>query len=255
MMNVAVLALGSLREALRDRLLYTLFGLGAILLLVLAMMSPLTLGARGKTFHDAGLAWLHLSGFLTMLVLGAWSLHRERERGIWLSILTRPVSRQEFLLGRITGLLSVLAVTLLAITSLYLLVGWIAGVPPQPGLSQALIYIFLEMSILAGLILFFATFTGFAMTVMLSLTLFCAGHFSPDILRFAAMVDNKAVSIIAGCVHWIMPHMEIYRVRHALVEGQLPNPAQMLSVLGYTVLYLTALLGLSAAIFSRREIR
>lgn len=255
MRNAAVLALGSLREALRDRLLYALIALGAIILMLLAMMSPLSLGARDKTFHDAGLAWIHLSGLLTLLVLGAWSLHRERERGIWTFLLTRPLRRAEYLIGRIGGLLAVLFVTLTAIGLVYLGVGWLVGIPPLPGLPQALLYIFLEMSLLAGLVLFFSTFTGFAMTVLMALMVFVAGHMATDLLRFAAMLDQPAVDLAADGLHWLLPHLEIYRVRDDVVAGAAPGLGAVLPVLGYTLLYLTALLTLSAAIFSRREIR
>jgi ABC-type transport system involved in multi-copper enzyme maturation permease subunit len=255
MRNVAVLALGSLREALRDRLLYSLLALGALGLTILAMMAPMTLGARDKTFHDAGLAWLHLSGFLAMLILGAWSLHREREQGIWLGILSRPVSRQEFLLGRIGGLLLVLATTLTAVGLIYLVVGWSTGVAPLPGLPQALLYVFLEMSLLAGLILLFSTFTGFAMTVLMSLLIFVAGHMAADLLRMAEMADSTLLgAVMAGC-HWLLPHMEIFRVRHELVDGGGPLWREILPVIGYSLLYLSALVGLATAVFARRELR
>ncbi len=255
MRTVAVLAMGSLREALRDRLLYSLLSLGALGLTILALMAPMTLGARDKTFHDAGLAWLHLSGFLAMLILGAWNLHREREQGIWLGILSRPVSRQEFILGRITGLLLVLATTLVAVALIYLIVGFTTGVAPLEGLPQVLLYVFLEMSLLAGLILLFSTFTGFAMTVLMSLLIFVAGHMAADLLRFADMADNPAMSaLIAGC-HWLLPHMEIFRVRNELVDGGGPTWREIMPVIGYSMLYLSALVGLASAIFTKRELR
>ncbi len=255
MRNVAVLALGSLREALRDRLLYSLLGLGALSLTILALMAPMTLGARDKTFHDAGMAWLHLSGFLVMLILGAWSLHREREQGIWLGVLSRPISRQEFLLGRISGLLLVLAMTLMSVSIIYLLVGMSTGVPPLAGLAQALLFVFLEMSLLAGLILLFSTFTGFAMTVLMSLFIFVAGHMAADLLRFAVMADSVMMSGLMAACHWLLPHMEIYRVRHELVDGGGLPWREVIPVVGYTLLYLSALVALAIAIFSRREIR
>lgn len=255
MRNVAVLTLAGLREALRDRLLYSLLGLGAIILGVLALMAPLTLGGREKTFHDAALAWIHVSAMLTMLVMGAWNLHRERERGIWLGVLTRPISRQEYLLGRLTGLLGALALMIGAATVIYLAIGWIMHVPLLPGLGTALLYVFLEMSLLAGFVLLFSTFTGLAMTLFLALAVFAAGHLSADLLRFAALTDSGFLRALALVAHWLLPHLELYRVRTGLVGGSVPGPDALLAALGYTLLYFTALVGAAAAIFARREIR
>ncbi len=255
MRNVAVLTLAGLREALRDRLLYSLLGLGAILLCVLALVAPLTLGARDKTFHDAALAWIHVSAMLATLVMGAWNLHRERERGIWLGVLTRPVSRQEYLLGRLSGLLGVLGLVIGAAALIYLGIGWATGVAALPGLAAGLLYVFLEMSLLAGLVLLFSTFTGFAMTLFLALAVFAAGHLSADLLRFASLTDGGLLSALALAAHWLLPHLELYRVRNSLVGGSPPAPDALLAALGYTLLYFTALIGAAAAIFARREIR
>ena len=245
----AVLAWSALKEALRDRLLYSLLGLGALLLTVLAFMAPLTLGARDKTFSDVALAWIHASGLLAMLVLGAWSLHREQERGIWLGILTRPVSRQEYLIGRVMGLLGVLALMVGGAALVYLLVAWATGVPPVGHLAVGLLYIVMEMSLLAGMVLLFSTFTGLVMTLFLALAMFAAGHLSAE-LSHSAVIKGVALG-----AHWVLPHLELYRVRHDLVAGVAPAPDAILGALGYTLLYFTALVGGAAAIFSRREIR
>ncbi|MBM4118533.1 hypothetical protein FJ251_12515 [bacterium] len=255
MRNVAVLTLAGLREALRDRLLHSLLGLGAIILGALALMAPLTLGGREKTFHDAALAWIHISALLTMLVMGAWNLHRERERGIWLGILTRPISRQEYLLGRLSGLLGALALVIIAATAIYLVIGWAMRVPLLPGLPTALLYVFLEMSLLAGFVLLFSTFTGLVMTLFLALAVFAAGHLSADLLRFAALTDSGFLRALALAAHWLLPHLELYRVRNSLVGGSPPPPDALLAALGYTLLYFTALVGAAAAVFARREIR
>ena len=236
----AVLAWSALKEALRDRLLYSLLGLGALLLTVLAFMAPLTLGARDKTFSDVALAW---------------SLHREQERGIWLGILTRPVSRQEYLIGRVMGLLGVLALMVGGAALVYLLVAWATGVPPVGHLAVGLLYIVMEMSLLAGMVLLFSTFTGLVMTLFLALAMFAAGHLSADLLRFAELSHSAVIKGVALGAHWVLPHLELYRVRHDLVAGVAPAPDAILGALGYTLLYFTALVGGAAAIFSRREIR
>ncbi|MBN2171050.1 MAG: ABC transporter permease [Candidatus Krumholzibacteriota bacterium] len=255
MKRVGVLVLYSVQETLRDRLLLGLLAAGAILLLLVGLLAPMTLGAREKTFHDLGLAWIHLSGVLILLVLGAWTLHRERERGIWLTILTRPVTRAEYVLGRLLGLLCTLALALLGSALVYSLVGWITGLGPTAGLGISLAYNFLEMSILAGLILLFSTFSGFALTVFLAMAVFFAGHLSADLLRLAALTDNSLARSLATAFHWLLPHLELFRVRNALVAGTAPAPLEALRDLGYALAYLGALAGIAITVFLRREIR
>ena len=133
--------------------------------------------------------------------------------------------------------------------------GWTTGVAPLAGLPRALLYVFMALSLLAGLILLFSTFTGFAMTVLMSLFVFVAGHMAADLLRFADMAANPALSALMAGFHWLLPHMEIYRVRHELVDGGGPPWREILPVIGYSMLYLSALVGLATAVFARRELR
>ncbi len=255
MKSVAVLVLGNVRETLRERLLAGLLATGGLVLFALMLVAPLALGARVKTFHDVGLAWIHLSGMLILLVLGAWTLHRERERGIWLTVLTRPVARHEYLLGRFLGLVATLALTILASATIYVLIGLLVGLEPLPGLAVGLLYTFLEMSLLAGLLLFFSTFCGFGMTVFFSLAVFFAGHLSGDLLRMGELGASVALGVALRFAHALLPNMEIFRIREGLVSGALPARAEILQAVGYTVLYLSALCSLSFATFARKEIR
>ena len=255
MKRIGVLVYGSLQESMRDKVILTMLAIGSLLLFCVALTAPMTLGAREKTFHDMGLAWIHLSGLLVLLVLGTWILHRERERGIWLTILTRPVDRKEYLLGRFLGLLATLAATLAATGAIYSLIAVSTGIQPLPGLGYALLFTFLEMSILAGLLLLFSTVTGFTLSVLLALALYFAGHLSSDLLRIAELTDSLPLKWTTLGIHWLLPHLEIFRIRDDLVAGIVPTGKALLQCVLYAVLYIGALFGVSYGVFSRREIR
>jgi ABC-type transport system involved in multi-copper enzyme maturation permease subunit len=255
MKKIAAMVGANLRESIRDRLMIGLMVAGAAILLILAFMAPMALGAREKSFHDLGLAWIHLSGFLILILLGAWSIQRERERGIWLSVLTRPVSRFEYLIGRLLGLLGTLCIMVVASAAIYAAIGFLTGVPPLPGLPAAMLYIFLELSLLAGIILLLSCVSGFSMTVFISLALFMAGHLSGDLLRMVNHTENGALLILMKSLRWILPHLEMFRIRGDLVAGYSPDLPMIMKALTYAGCYLTALFIISHAIFVRREIR
>ncbi|MCP4548986.1 MAG: ABC transporter permease subunit [bacterium] len=255
MRQIGILVLGNFKESVRDKLLLTMLGGGIILLGMIAVMSPLNLGARDKTFHDIGLAWIHISGMLILLLLGAWTIHREREKGIWLTVLTRPISRSQFMLGRLMGLLTTLAFTIVASTLIYSIIAMITGIGILPGIWRGALFIFLEMSLLAGLVLFFSSITGFAMTIFMAMAIFFAGHMSSDLLRAAVLAESSVLSGVMMFLNWLLPHMEMYRIRGALVGGDLPTVSQILHTACYSLFYLSALFALSMAIFSRKDIR
>jgi hypothetical protein len=91
--------------------------------------------------------------------------------------------------------------------------------------------------------------------VFLAAALFFAGHLSSDLLRLAALTDSGPTRVLAQVAHWLLPRLEIYRIRDELVLGHEPQLLEIATTVGYTLLYLTGLAALACAIFARREIR
>ena len=148
-----------------------------------------------------------------------------------------------------------IASTILCGLAIFIIIGRLTGIAPLSGVWLAAIFIFLEMSLLAGLLLFFASFSGFAVTVFMALAIFFAGHMSSDLLRAAVLTQNTAVSGLLMFFNWLLPHMEMFRIRGRLVGGELPGGAELIRAAVYAVLYLGALFAAAAAIFSRQELR
>lgn len=108
---VAAIALNTFREAVRDRVLYSmlLFAVGLILFaLVLGRIAP---GEQLRLTTDVGLGAISLVTVLLAIVLGGANLYKEIERKTVYFILPQPIARWQFLVGKFLGLVWVLAAT------------------------------------------------------------------------------------------------------------------------------------------------
>jgi hypothetical protein len=109
---IAAIGLNTFREAIRDRVLYSMlfFAVGLILFsLVLGQIAP---QEQLRLTMDVGLAAISLMTILLAIVLGGTNLHKEIERKTVYFILPMPIARWQFLLGKFLGMVWVLAVTL-----------------------------------------------------------------------------------------------------------------------------------------------
>jgi Cu-processing system permease protein len=109
---IIAIALNTFREAVRDRILYSmlLFAVGLILFaLVLGKLAP---QEQARLTVDVGLAAISLMTILLAIILGSANLHKEIERKTVYFILPQPISRWQFLVGKFLGMAWVLVTTI-----------------------------------------------------------------------------------------------------------------------------------------------
>ena len=108
--RILAIGMNTYREAIRQKVLY-IFVLFTVVLIFLALfLGQLTLGADVKVLKDMGLASMMIFGALISIFVGVGLVFKEIERKTIYTILSKPVSRNEFILGKYVGLVMTLAV-------------------------------------------------------------------------------------------------------------------------------------------------
>ena len=95
-----ILARNTFREAVRDRLLATALVFGGLLVATAVGLAPLTLGEHERVVRDLGLSAVSAFTLLLILLVGTGMVYREIERRTIDTILTQPIGRADFLLGK-----------------------------------------------------------------------------------------------------------------------------------------------------------
>src|SRR5918911_931925 len=104
MRPIIVIALNTFRENLRDKILYNLLFFAVLLISVSILLADLTIMEHIKIVTDMGLAAINLVGVLIAIFVGIGLVSKEIERRTVYTIMARPISRTEFVLGKYLGL-------------------------------------------------------------------------------------------------------------------------------------------------------
>ncbi len=154
--RISAIALNTYREAVRARLLLGVFALSLATSAYSLVVASLSLGNEARVVADLGAASFSLYGVIVAIVLGSTSLHRELEYKTIFPILSRPIRRWEYLIGKYLGaVLTVLvfvAVEMAAVLSMLAIETgqstWkVAAV--DGGMLVVLVVLWLRVSILA----------------------------------------------------------------------------------------------------------
>jgi len=101
--RVSIIALSTYREAVRARVLLSVFGLGLMTCAYSLVVASLSLHNEERVVADLGGASLSFYGVVIAIVLGSTSLYREVEYKTVFPILSRPIRRWEYLVGKYVG--------------------------------------------------------------------------------------------------------------------------------------------------------
>jgi ABC-type transport system involved in multi-copper enzyme maturation permease subunit len=244
---------GTFRETVRDRLFYLVGFFGLALVGATTVLSPLTVGAQGKIVADVGLGAMALLGLLVVLLVGANMVRKEMDRRTITTILTKPVGRGEYLLGKYLGLALTLGCMLALMGAIYLAA--MAVTPATVGWAHlgAVYLTLLELLVLTAAAILFSTLAGPALAAVFSVTLFAVGHLVASLRDFGAMSGGWRQTAAEAVVR-ILPDLEVFNVRAAVVHGDPVAGSHLLMATGYAVGWIVVFLVLARWVFARKEL-
>jgi ABC-type transport system involved in multi-copper enzyme maturation permease subunit len=112
--RISVVAFNTYREAVRARILHGLFGLALATAGYALIVGAYASRSRMRVVSDLGAASISVYAIVVAVVLGATSLYRELELKTIFPVLARPLSRSEYLVGKLAGTVLTLIVFVLA---------------------------------------------------------------------------------------------------------------------------------------------
>jgi ABC-type transport system involved in multi-copper enzyme maturation permease subunit len=253
--RIAAVAGNTLREAVRSRVLYTLlfFAVGIISLGVL--LSTLSYVEQERILQDVGLAAIRLFGVAIAIFVGVGLLHREVDRRTIHTILSKPISRAEFLLGKYAGLVATLWLLVAIMAVAFVAVSLAVRAPLGAGHAAAIGLVALELSLLAAIATLFSSFTTPLLASLFSCGLFLAGHLSRDLRALGAQADQGWVRDVTAVLYRVLPDLQGFDLGIQAVHGLPIAASDVWLPLAYGVGYTGLLLLGAVAIFERRDFR
>ena len=268
MKPVALIAVNVFRESVRDKVLYNLVFFAILLMGASYLIGQLTAGQDVKMIKDLGLAATSVFGLFIAIFIGIGLVSKEVEKRSIYSLLSKPITRRQLVLGKYAGLLLTLAVNLAVMAvALYVVLGYMAWISPagsdkawdapalDPMMLRAFVLTFDELAIVTAIALFFSTFSTPLLSAALTFGFFVAGRFSTDLRNFDQAVNSKAAATLAKALYWLLPNLGSFDVRAQVVHGQPVAAGYVALMTGYGALYIAALVVAAMLVFGRRDFK
>lgn len=216
---ISVIALNTFRECLRDKILYNLLLFAILLMGGGVVLGDLTIMEHHKIVTDVGLAAINLAGVIIAIFVGIGLVSKEIEKRTVYTIMARPISRTQFVLGKYAGLIVTLFVNVSIMLAVFLFTLWMYQVPIHLAIFQAVSLIFVEVLIVTALALFFSTFSSATLSAIMTLGVFVIGHVTTDLKGIAEKSQDQALQIGITALYYAFPNFEMLNMKGQAALG------------------------------------
>ena len=255
MRAIGIIAFNTFRENLRDRILYNLLFFAFVLIGGSVVLGDLTIMEHHKIVTDMGLAAINVVGVIIGMFVGIGLVSKEIERRTVYTIMARPITRTQFVLGKYAGLVITLMANMLIMFGVFVVTLWVSDAPVPVALLQAVQLILVEALLVTAIALFFSTFTSSTLSAILTIGVFVIGHLTTDLKGIAEKSKSEMVKAIMNGLYYVCPNLEVLNVKGQAAMGQVVSMSyQMLSSV-YGLLYAGLLIAAACLVFEHREFR
>jgi ABC-type transport system involved in multi-copper enzyme maturation permease subunit len=252
-MTIKVIALNTFKEAVRDRVLYLLLFFAAMSIVLARVLAVLTVGDRTKVIKDVGLASISFFGALMAILIGTGLVYKEIEKRTIFTLISKPIRRHEFLLGKFFGLVLTLAVMMGAMSLIFLVLVFAHTFQVEGRLLLAVLLIFLELILITAVAVLFSCFSTPILSSLFALSFYLIGHFSWGLETLIKKTPPGAGRVLLRVLYTVLPDLENFNIKTEVVHGLAVPSGLVLHAAAYGLVYTAFVLALATLVFRRRD--
>lgn len=249
-LRIAAITGNTFTELVRLKVLYFLLIFALLLIASSLFMARLSFQQEFQVLKDVSLGAMSIFSSLLAIVATAQLIPRDLEDRTIYTILAKPVPRHEYLIGKLAGVLLLLALSILAMTALFLALLFVrehilvnealretVGLRPEQvqeallslkasafnaNLFPGIVIIYLKASLLAALTLLISTFASSNIfTVVVMVFIYFIGHLQATAREYWLQDHSGGwlVKAFLALIALAFPDLQIFNLVDDIVAG------------------------------------
>lgn len=263
--TIITIGLNTFREAIRNKILYSLLFFAVLVIIASLAFGALSVHEEVRLTTDLGLAGMSLFSIIIAIFVGVNLVYKELERKTIYSLIPKPVHRYQFVLGKYLGMLITLGVLVLVMSAVLFVVVAVQGEVPKPAIIKMVILIFLEVVVVTAVAVLFSSFSTPFLSGLFTLGIFLLGRSVPDIQSLVRRLQdpeegNIALATLLDGVTRVLPNLRLFFATgtenggaYASVHSTFPDWSYVAIAAGYAGGYAALVLLLAIFLFSKRD--
>lgn len=258
-------------EAVRQPVFALMVAIGLVVNILNSYIPFFTLGEDVKMMKDCGLATLLISGLILAVWTASTSIADEIEGKTAMTLLSKPINRRQFILGKYMGILHAvlwmyLPTVLCFLVMIYFKVPydgkesgksdiqwtecWRTAIQTVPGI----VLIIYEVAVMAAVSVAISTRVPMVVNMVSCLAIFVVGHLTTTLVDSGSFQKMELVEFMARLIATFLPALENFNIQAAIATGADVPPLYLVYSLVYTICYAGMAILLAFILFEDRDL-
>lgn len=252
--KINVIAKTTFKDIWKSKILLNVFFIGLAMMVVTYVATEFTFGVPERVALDFGLGMLSLSSISISLFLGVGLLSKEIDSRTVYMVISRPVPRYSFILGKIFGLMGIQIVNVLLLSAMTVTATVLLGGAISKILIWAIVFTLLESLMLLLVVVLISLLANTVLSVLLSIVLLLLGHIIRETQQISFVAENEILVKILDFYHFILPAFYKLNLKSDVIyKSDLPN-SYILFTGSYGVFYSLFLLLMIVYVFNKKNL-
>src|SRR6266550_2869674 len=255
--RIVHIASNTFREAVRDRVLYNLIVFALLMSGAAILVGQISIDIERLVVINLGLTAVSLFGLVIAIFIGIGLVSKEIDKRTLYTVLSRPVRRWEFIVGKFLGLAGTLVVnTVCMAIGVFIALLYVSHhfQKADGWLLVALYFIILQFLIITALALLFSSFSSPLLSAVFAFALFVIGTFAEDLRGFASVTHGVTRWLATGAAY-LVPIFSALNVISQVAHESSVSRQLIAYNTAYALVYTIAVLSATALVFERRNLK
>jgi len=253
--SIWALAFNTVRESVRNRVLYGLLFFSIAMIASGVIVSSLSYVEGARILQDVGLASIRLFGVAIAIFLGIHLIHKEVDRRTVFTILSKPISRGTFLVGKFAGLTLTVWLQTAIMGTAFVLVSLAAGAPVGFAHAAFLMLVAAELALVTAVATFFSAFTTPFLAAFFTAGTWAVGQLTRELRDIGQTSELASMEWMTWLVHRVLPDLAGFDLSVEAAHMLPIATSDVVLPLFYGVGYITVVMICAVGVFERRDFR
>lgn len=249
MLNIT---LNTFKEIIRNKFLYVIIFFWIVFILFSLILSEITIWDASKIIIDFGLATIEIFWLIWVLFIGSQLLFKEIEWKTIFLILSKPIKRSDFIIGKFLWFSIVVFLILFFEAILFLGMLFFREIEISNLVIWSLINSFLKLEIVLSLVFFFSSFMWSFMTIIVTVLIYLLWHSYSLVLNLAYKWENTFIIYLSKWIWILFPQFEALNTKDLIWNFTNLSNTLLFTNLSVSLLYIAVLIILTNLIFSKK---
>ena len=268
--RVWALALSTAKNEMAQTLYLILLVIGVVGVVIFSIYPFNTLGDDIRMFKDSSVTLIMVLAMLQAVWSAGTSVSEEIEGRTALTVLSKPVSRRSFLLGKYAGIIMSVAVMFVIIGAVLLVLMsykpiydareaskaspvWQVGFEEIMTTVPVLGLYFMQAMVIAAIAVALATRLPLLANLILCFVIYVIGNLTQPLVA-SAQGENALVGFFGNLIAVIVPNLNIFNVQSAMDSGNQVPWIYLAGSFNYLVCFAVAIWMLAMLLFEDRDL-